>query len=126
MMAEACATGHPVYLYDTGEGVNSMRFYWERGEKAEGHKGWRRFHRYTMKAFIYRQGMKWGPTRWTRDIRIVQQRLVESGRAAWLGSGTPDADAPPLRDVANAVDRVRALFELPPLAEHNRARAGAL
>jgi mitochondrial fission protein ELM1 len=116
MMAEACSTGKPVYLYDTGEGVTSMRHYWENGDRAEGGAGLRRFHRYRVKAFIYRQSMKWGPTRWTRDIRIVQRRLVDSGRAAWLGDGTPDADAPPLRDVANAVDRVRALFDLAPLS----------
>ncbi len=117
MMAEACSTGRPVYLYDTGEGVNSMRFYWERGEKMPGRRGWRRFHRYTMKAFVYRQSMKWGPTRWTRDIRIVQRGLVDSGRAVWLGDGVPKAEAPPLRDVERAVDGVRALFDMAPLLD---------
>ena len=63
-----------------------------------------------LQAFIYRETMKVGPTRLTRDIRIVQQRLVESGRAAWLGEGEPSGNPPPLEDVARAAARVRALF----------------
>lgn len=108
MMTEACATGQPVYFYDTGEGKTSMREppaptsvplrWWEHASMAH------------FQAFIYRQTMKLGPTRLTRDIRIVQQRLVQSGRAAWLGDGEPSGNPPPLEDVARASARVRALF----------------
>ena len=52
-----------------------------------------------------------GPDRLTRDIRIIQKRLVETGRAAWLGEGDPPEDPPPLQDLARAVAGVRALFE---------------
>lgn len=112
MMTEACVTGRPVFLFDTGEGRFSMR---ERNEP--GPPWWQCLDRAHLNAVIYRIGMRWGPTRWTRDIRIVQKLLVDSGRAAWLGDGAPAALPPPLRDVERAAARVRALFEpvvLPP------------
>jgi hypothetical protein len=55
--------------------------------------------------------MRLGPQRLTRDIRIVQRLLVDSGRAVWLGDGHPPDQPPPLRDVERAVARVRALVE---------------
>lgn len=113
MMAEACATGRPVYLYDTGEGRTSMR-----GAPADGSgpglSGW--LERAHWKAFVYRQTMRFGPSRLTRDIRIVQRALVESGRAAWLGEGEPASEPPPLRDLERAAEAVRALFEAPAAA----------
>jgi hypothetical protein len=72
--------------------------------------GWQLFQASHRKAFVYRQTMRYGPRRLTRDIRIVQQRLVASGRAAWLGEGHPVGAPPPLRDLERAVARVRALF----------------
>ena len=106
MMAEACATGRPVLLYDTGEGVTSMR-----GEGSHGAgSGWNLLDRNQRKAFIYHQTMRLGPRRLTRDIRIVQRRLVESGRVSWLGDELPKGAPPPLRDLEHAVARVRALF----------------
>jgi len=106
MMAEACATGHPVLLYDTGEGVTSMR---EESSRGAG-SGWNLLDKNQRKAFVYRQTMRLGPRRLTRDIRIVQQRLVDSGRASWLGDELPEGAPPPLRDLDRAVARVRALF----------------
>jgi len=108
MMTEACATGRPVYFYDTGEGKTSMRE--PPAPPTTPDTIWRHLSPAYVKAFVYRQTMKLGPTRLTRDIRIVQRRLVESGRAAWLGEGEPSPDAPPLCDVARAAERVRALF----------------
>jgi mitochondrial fission protein ELM1 len=105
MMAEACATGRPVHFFDTGEGVTSMR------EGAGRRAGRRRLDRAHLKAFVYRQTMRFGPRRLTRDIRIVQRQLVASGRAAWLGEGGPPASPPPLRDLERAARAVRALFE---------------
>lgn len=117
MMTEACVTGKPVFLFDTGEGRFSMR---ERHD--QGPPWWQCLDRAHLNAVIYRIGMRWGPTRWTRDIRIVQQLLVDSKRAAWLGEGAPAAKPPPLRDVERAAARVRALFEpvvLPPPPAHH-------
>jgi mitochondrial fission protein ELM1 len=108
MMTEACATGQPVYFYDTGEGKTSMRE--PPAPTSVPLRWWEHFSLPYIQAFIYRQTMKLGPTRLTRDIRIVQRRLVESGRAAWLGDGEPSGDPPPLEDVARAAARVRELF----------------
>lgn len=111
MMTEACATGRPVYLYDTGEGRTSMkRNPWLDGEP-EGPGGSRRsLDRWHLKAWIYRLTMRLGPQRLTRDIRIVQQLLVESDRAIWLGDGHPKSGYKPLEDMPRTVARVRALF----------------
>jgi hypothetical protein len=112
MMTEACATGKPVFLFDTGEGRFAMREHEEPGLP-----WWRCLDRQHAKAFVYRSTMHYGPRRLTRDIRIVQQRLVDSQRAAWLGDGTPAPMPPALHDVERAAARVRALFEpavLPP------------
>jgi len=51
-----------------------------------------------------------GPQRLTRDIRIVQQLLIDTKRAVWLDDGHNDTPPPPLRDVERAAERVRALF----------------
>jgi hypothetical protein len=119
MMAEACATGKPVYLFDTGEGRTSMKHNpWLDGanESAEhpirnGKSGALGLNRWHLKAHIYRLSMRHGPQRLTRDIRIVQQLLVDTHRAIWLGDGQPGSDSRPLDDIDRAVARVRQLFE---------------
>jgi len=114
MMTEACATGRPVYLYDTGEGRTSMkRNPWLDGEDESDAAAPRPLDRWHLKAWIYRLTMRLGPQRLTRDIRIVQQLLVASERAIWLGDGHPKALPRPLDDMPRAVARVRGLFSLP-------------
>jgi uncharacterized protein len=113
MMTEACATGRPVYLYDTGEGRTSMkRNPWLDGEDETDAAAPRPLDRWHLKAWIYRLTMRLGPQRLTRDIRIVQQLLVASERAIWLGDGHPKALPRPLDDMPRAVARVRGLFPL--------------
>jgi len=112
MMTEACATGRPVYLYDTGEGRTSMKENpWLDGLSEEGGPSGVKLDRWHLKAHVYRLTMRLGPQRLTRDIRIVQKLLVDSQRAVWLGDGHPPSDPPPLRDMERAVARVRALIE---------------
>lgn len=112
MMTEACATGRPVYLYDTGEGRTSMkRNPWLDGEDESETEPRRPLDRWHLKAWIYRLTMRLGPQRLTRDIRIVQQLLVDSDRAVWLGDGHPKERYRPLEDMPRAVARVRALFD---------------
>ena len=113
MMTEACATGRPVYLYDTGEGRTSMkRNPWLDGKHEPGSAARRPLDRWHLKAWIYRSTMRLGPQRLTRDIRIVQQLLIDSDRAVWLGDGHPKTLPRPLDDMPRAVARVRALFAL--------------
>ena len=122
MMAEACATGRPVYLFDTGEGRTSMKHNpWldgvaesaghDKGDEQSSAVGLNRWH---LKAHVYRLTMRLGPERLTRDIRIVQKLLVDTNRAVWLGDGHPSTNPRPLEDVGRAVARVRRLFEGPP------------
>jgi len=112
MMAEACVTERPVYLYDTGEGRTSMKENpWLDGKGSPDSEGPKRGRsRWHLKAHIYRLTMRLGPQRLTRDIRIVQQLLIDTKRAAWLGDGHPDPTPAPLEDMHRAVTRVKALF----------------
>jgi mitochondrial fission protein ELM1 len=124
MMTEACATGRPVYLFDTGEGRTSMKHNpWLDGVGESAQSAERAtdddepsaagFNRWHLKAHVYRLTMRLGPQRLTRDIRIVQRLLVDTDRAIWLGDGHPSNASRPLEDVCRAVDRVRQLFETP-------------
>jgi mitochondrial fission protein ELM1 len=114
MMAEACVSGRPVYLFDTGEGRTSMKHNpWLDGmaDPMNGDAATIGLNRWHLKAHLYRLTMRLGPERLTRDIRIVQQLLVDSGRAIWLGDGHPKANSRPLEDMQRAVGRVRRLFD---------------
>ena len=106
MMAEACTVGCPVYLFDTGVGEAAMH---EANRALEG-QAYAFLSKAHVRALIYRIGMRIGPTRWTRDITIVQQRLIDTGRAGWLGEGPAPEAPPPLEDMNRAVERVQALF----------------
>jgi uncharacterized protein len=106
MMTEACATQKRVHLYDTGLGRYSMR----EAVVPPPAPFWTRLDRPHLKAFVYRQTMRIGPQRLTRDIRIIQHDLLASGRAAWLGQDAPDREVPPLEDVPRTVARVRQLM----------------
>ena len=108
MLTEACATRKPVFMFDLGEGRHAMRANAPPGP-----------HRLlpepdNIRAFWYRQMMKYGPLRLSRDIRLIHQRLLEEKRAVWLGDDFRDWQTPPHVDsVPRAVARVRALFGLP-------------
>jgi mitochondrial fission protein ELM1 len=105
MITEACATGKPVYLYDTGEGGYAMN---EAIARARG-PFWQRLDWPHVKAFLYHESIRLGPERLARDIRRIQQELLRTGRVAWLGGDPPKNAALPLDDVARAVARVREL-----------------
>lgn len=100
MLAEAGATGKPLYLFDLGDGRHRMR-----PGAGEGRDDPR------LGAVLYRALMRWGWQRLSRDITLVHRRLIASGRAAWLGEALP---APPGAvtdvDMQRALARVRALL----------------
>ena len=108
MLAEACATGKPVSLFDIEEGPYAMRA--EEGSKeslppihARGR---------TLDATAFRLLMNHAPVRWSRDLRVVHRQLVESGLASWLGDEPARARAPMEPGLDRAVTRIRALFGL--------------
>jgi len=54
--------------------------------------------------------MNWGWRPLTRDISLVHQALVASGRAAWLGDDRRFLQVQESTDMARAVRAVRGLF----------------
>ena len=112
MLTEACATRKPVYMFDLHTGPENR---WALLESLIGKvdtSRWRRLRRLRFQPLVFRIAFAIGPTRMTRDVRIIQRQLVAQRRAVWLGETFPDGPPPPpLDDVSRAVARVRALFE---------------
>ena len=73
MLAEATATGRPVYVFDVGDGDTPW---------------WVLSHNYRYKPLSFRLGMALGPRRMRRDIDRIQQSLVSTGQASWLDDST--------------------------------------
>jgi mitochondrial fission protein ELM1 len=105
MLAEATASGVPLYIYDLSDCP------------AAGHRlapcspWWQRTHQLRWKPFSHHLAMRLAPRRLRRDVSRIQQRLVEQGRAVWAGQGGEPAGGVRLdTDLARAAERVWALF----------------
>lgn len=111
MLAEAISTGKPVQIFDLARGPGSHRppvpAAVRRRSLVE------RLADLRLQPIVYRLGMLVGPTRLTRDVTLIQERLVTSGRASWLGGPEPPAAAPtaPLEDLERAVAAVHRLLD---------------
>lgn len=117
MLTEACATGKPVYIFDLGEGERAMRPQPRASAPAVAKPARRRLEGARIRAFFYRQMMRFGPQRLSRDIRIIHSYLVDNGHAAWLGDSFPDIRPNRGLDcLQRAVARVRALCDFAPAA----------
>jgi mitochondrial fission protein ELM1 len=103
MLSEACASGRPVFMFDLGSGRHAMQ---------TGSTGADSDNDFRLGGLMYRGLMRWGWQPLSRDISLVHENLVESGRAAWSGemSAAP-APATPTSDLDAAVAAVRALFQ---------------
>ncbi len=96
MLAEACATGKHVYMFDLiRPSVTSLCF----------------LDPDQVRAFLYRKVM-WGlaPKRLTRDIRIVHRFLLNSGRVVSHGEKFTHEPPPPLHEMLTAVSRTHELL----------------
>lgn len=82
MLAEAAATGKPLFIFDMGDGDRSW---------------WRLRHGWRYKPLSHRFAMRFGPLRMRRDVGNIQRALVESGRASWLDESSVGAAANTLR-----------------------------
>jgi hypothetical protein len=129
MIAEACATGKPTWLFDIEGGQRSMR-----AEEAAHRSGVRLPPPYwrggDLASTLWRLGLIFGPDWSTRDIRIVHRELVNSGRVAWLGEPMPrNMNSEPRQDLERAVDRILKLIRAgigPPNGlERRRSPAGS-
>lgn len=72
---------------------------------------------FRLSAILYKQLMRIGPRRLSRDAGLVHQQLITSGHAAWLLEDDipPVTGAAPLDDTARTVHRVRVLLNPSPL-----------
>jgi hypothetical protein len=123
MLAEACSTRKPVYMFDLDTGPELK---WHLLASLLGQAPampWsRRLRRLRFQPLVYRTAMVTGPMRLTRDVRIIQRQLIAEGRAVWLGQEFPPGPPPPpLDDVARAAARVKALFDEGAGEEHLRS-----
>jgi len=94
MLSETCATGKPVDMFDLGgmhESVAQPRDF-------------------RLGGLLYRALLNWGWRPLTRDISLVHQALVASGRAAWLGDDRRLLQVQDSTDMARAVRAVKGLF----------------
>ncbi|MBX6320425.1 MAG: mitochondrial fission ELM1 family protein [Rhodospirillaceae bacterium] len=104
MLAEACATGKPVYIFDLGRGWTAMR------PGPAGRPAPPLAERLRPRAVAHWTTAHLLPARVRRDVRVILRRFVASGRAAWLGDDAPPAAAPVAADdLARVVRRVREL-----------------
>jgi mitochondrial fission protein ELM1 len=102
MLAEACATQKPVYIFDLAktEAEDRQPSHWLRRCNAQ-----------RLRALLYRQVMlRVAPRNVRREIAAVHEALLSSGRAAWLGEALPKPSLQPLDDMPRALARVRALL----------------
>lgn len=109
MLSEACATRKPVYIFDPNHAAGPEALSERRSGRRPGWRSWS-----GARAFCYRQAMRFGPYRLTRDVGLIHRWLIASGRAVWLGQPFPPGPPPPpSEDMQRAVARVRALFGYP-------------
>jgi hypothetical protein len=114
MVAEACATGKPVQIFDMGEG-------WTRMRAADGSSGISPDEPDSLslsqhlkpKRLVHWMLAHWLPRRIRRDIRDILRPLVAHGRATWLGDEPQPPAALASADLPRAVARARALFTRP-------------
>jgi uncharacterized protein len=102
MLSEACATGKPVILFDTEDGVFRMN------DSGKPISFWGR----NISATAFRFAMRLGPSNWSRDLRIVHKQLIHAGRAQWLGDDLRSQTTNMQNDLEHATSRVKALFDL--------------
>ena len=65
---------------------------------------------FRLGGLLYRALLNWGWKPLTRDISLVHQALVTSGRATWLGDDRRPLQVQDSTDMARAVRAVKGLF----------------
>jgi len=99
MLAEACGTGKPVYLYDF----------------SDPGPWWRDASAYQWKPLVHRLAMSIGPRRMRRDVRVIHRALLAAGRVRLLdvsGDAGPRVEgASADEELKRTAARVRSLLE---------------
>ena len=115
MLAEACATRKPVYIFDLRQDEGGAMCPKAASVARRAEAGHRRFGKARLGAFLDRIMMKIGPGRSGRDIRTIHDYLVDTGRAVWLGEPFDPARSLSAVDcLRRAVVRIHALMHATP------------
>lgn len=109
MLAEACATGKPVHIFDLGEGRYGMREpAAPQGRVVVRHPWLVSALRARVKDTQVKLINLVLPVRFRRDTRNIHRKLVQSGRAVWLGDAFPPGRAPVPQVSSRDADEVAA------------------
>ena len=106
MVSEACETRKPVYIFDLADSPRAHR----QGAPGDKRNWWYYGYNYHLRPLSHRLTMRLGPQRMRRDVHYLHERLIQEGRAAWLGETFPTSNPAPLDDLSRAAQRVEALF----------------
>ncbi len=110
MIAEACATGKPVEMFDFGAGALPMRAAHD-GRKVDASLGSR------IQGWLYAaySRLPLGRFNRSRDLRIVHRALLATGRVSWLGDSAPAISMRFVGDeMTRSLNRLRGLLQLQP------------
>jgi hypothetical protein len=115
MLAEACATGRPVHIFEFGGGPAAMHGPRSRDRKVRQWWRWSQLRDQGVGGLPYAFAIglpAWRLNR-SRDIRLVQDRFVASGRVRWLGDDATALVRPAaLEDLQRAVACIRKLMSM--------------
>ena len=112
MLAEACATRKPVYMFDLDRDDDPALGRAPESWRRRLRRAWSRCNLQRLKALLYgRVFLRFAPRPITRDVTRVHDLVIGSGRAVWLGQTFPSTTPAPEDDLARSVRRVRALVE---------------
>src|SRR5262249_45239559 len=103
MLAEACDTLKPVYIFDMGRGWTAMRPDAPRPAAPLG-------KRLRARAIAHWAVAHLLPPRVRRDTPRILPRFAAPRRAAWLGDAAATFTPAPSTDLPRVVARVHALF----------------
>jgi hypothetical protein len=115
MLAEACSTERPVYIFEFGGGPAAM--HGPRSADGKVRQWWRwsqlRDQGVLGLPYAFAIGLPAWRLNRSRDIRLVQDRFVASGRARWVGgNAAPPVQSAPIQDLQRAVECVRKLMSM--------------
>jgi uncharacterized protein len=125
MLAEACSTERPVHVFEFGGGPAAMR-----GPRAADRKvrQWWRWSQLKDQGvlglpYAFAIGLPAWRLNRSRDIRLVQDRFIASGRARWLGDNAAEPLRPePVEDLQRAVGCIRDLMSMEPVHREEDVR----
>jgi mitochondrial fission protein ELM1 len=113
MLTEACATHKPLMIFDLSDRACTGKAGRRRdsGSNIDCQPWWHLRHNFRFKPLSHRLAMRFGPKRMRRDIGVIQQQLVATGRAVWLGQApVGERYRLPVDDLERAVAQVQGLF----------------